>query len=249
MTRRRWVFLVAAIASTVALGFGVGGIVSAIHTTLRPAPSPAALSAIESLEQVSHPVAFAGDQRIGENRWARATKCAALRTAYHAAGAPVPAGSKLTDDRFGNIVVDSPYGTSVVMFEEHLTPPRCIYSVERTATVHVEVPGHSISDQFTPVGCSNIFGIDIDPASLLVDGVEWSAIVVAPSSDKSWKALVAPGSTKKVLALTSAPPGGIEASGTATVVGDTIAFTGTGDAGPVAITISCTPDTAIVVNE
>lgn len=249
MTRRRCVLVVVAVAAVVGVGSGVSGIVSATPATLRSLPSPAALSAVESLEQVSHPVAFAGDQRIGENRWVRTTTCDAVRTAYHAADAPVPAGSTLTDDSFGNVVVESPYGTSVLMFEEHLTPPRCVYSVERAATVHVEVPGHTISDQLTPVGCTNIFGIDLYVASLIVDGAEWTAAVVAPSSDASWRAIVAPGSAKNVLTLSSVPAGGIDASGTAEVAGGKITFTGTADVGPVAVTISCTPDTIIVVNE
>lgn len=249
MTRRGWVLVVVAVVAVVGVGSGVSGIVSATPAMLRSPPSDAALSAVESLEQVSHPVAFAGDQRIEENRWARATTCDAVRTAYRAADAPVPAGSILTDDSFGNIVVESPYGTSVLMFEEHLNPPRCFYSVERAATVHVEVPGRTISDQPTPVGCTNIFGIDLYAASLIVDGAEWTAVVVAPSSDASWKAVVAAGSPKDILTLSDVPAGATEASGTAEVVGGRVTFTGASDAGPVVVTISCTPDTVIVVNE
>jgi len=204
-------------------------------------PSAAAIDALDTLALPSYPLPAIGDQQIGDHRWARPGTCDVARAGYHAVDAPLPAGSVLTDDVFGSIVVQSPYGTAAVMFEEQFAASRCAYSIEREPTVKARVPGLVVADQFSPVACTSILGIDVTLVTLMTDQGEWTGFA-AQLEGEPFKVSFAPGTKAVVSKLKDLPANGIEASGAGTLVDEHLSFTGTSAGGPVTLEATCTPD-------
>ena len=207
----------------------------------QPLPSAEALAAVVALGLPSHALPTPGDQQIGEHRWARAGTCDVVRAGYHAPDAPVPAGSTLTDDVFGTITVQSPYGVNGILFEDQSIAGRCVYSIERSPTVRASVPGLVIADQFSPVACTTLLGFDATILTLITDRGEWTAFVAQPEGE-AFTAAIVPGPKDVVSKMSDLPPEGIEAHGDATLVNDHLSFSGTSALGPVTIEASCTPD-------
>ena len=203
-------------------------------------PPDEALTALRTLAMPSFPQPATGDLQLGDHRWARPGTCADVRAGFHAADAPVPAGSTLADDPFGNIVVQSPYGTTAIMFEDQVIAERCAYSIERTPTVRATAPGLVIADQFSPVACTTLLGFDATLISMITDQGEWTAVVVQPDGSP-WIAKFVPGPVAVVSELNDPPPNAIEATGEVTTGEDHVSFVGTSPAGAVSIDVNCTP--------
>ena len=210
-------------------------------TQPQPLPSAEALAALVALALPSHVLPTPGDQQIGDHRWSRPGTCDVVRAGYHASDAPVPEGSTLTDDVFGTITIQSPYGVNGILFEEQSIAGRCVYSIERSPTVRASVPGLVIADQFSPVACTTLLGFDATILTLITDRGEWTAFVVQPEGE-AFTAGIAPGPKDVVSRLSDLPPEGIEAHGDATLMNDHLSFVGTSALGPVTIEASCTPD-------
>ena len=205
-------------------------------------PSAAALAALNTLSQPSHALSIARDQRTGDHRWLHPGTCDVVQASYHAPDAPIPAGSTTSDDQFHTILVQSPFGTSAIMFEEQLAAGRCLYSIERAPTVRAVVPELIVADQFSPVACTNLLGTAATFVTLITDQGEWTGIVVAPADGGQFRAAFAPGPQDVVSKLKAPPANGVEATGDATFVGDHLSFTGTSPRGPVTVEATCTPD-------
>src|SRR3954470_5047294 len=97
-----------------------------------------AFAAISALEEPSRPQPLPGSIRAGERIWRTTLDQKAVIAAYSKKGAPVPAGSKLTEQD-GVLVVRATFGATCVMFGP--APAGSSYSLMPGPTLHVEGKG------------------------------------------------------------------------------------------------------------
>lgn len=209
------------------------------------APSEAGLAAVAVLRAPSRPTGLPDSTQETAGSFRATGGCDAVRAAYLAPDAPVPAGSEVTVDASGVVQIASPFSRSAVIGDD--TSGTCEYIIATEPTVEIEGGATPAVSAFTRVSCSNVIGVWIYVAEVLHDDGTVETFLASPDADASepdqWKLQAARGSiadltTGKVgedavtLTLTGT---GVFAEGTVTV------NAGTGEV----VRLTCTPAPAL----
>ena len=167
MTRRLLALLIA--AACVVAGGGVAAWL-ALRPTSTTSGGGGATTArlpgkkgIDALQQLAQPIAIGplagsvpapgigGGYIVGKS-------CADVRAAYHAAGAPLPAGAKLSDDPSGALVVTDVYGDHEGIVFEDRENGACGYTLASSPTLSVTGAGPvPEGDYWATVGCADLY--------------------------------------------------------------------------------------------
>lgn len=201
-------------------------------------PAPEVEAALTRLAESSVPGPLPGDAEVADARFRHTEGCEDLRRRYQEAGAPVPTGSAVTVDVYGNVQVAAPYGPAAVVAAD-TAPGECDYQIAAAPTLVVEAEGIEPASAFASVLCTSFLGYTFIGGEFQQSGRPW--FILAFETDPalhSWQVGIGPGSFEESLASGDDPgPGAVQGTFTATMAEGWVV----GEEGSLRVELRCTP--------
>jgi hypothetical protein len=201
-------------------------------------PSPEVEAALTSLAASSVPHPLPGDVEVAEARYRHDADCEVLRQQYLEADAPVPAGSEVTVDTYGNLQVEAPFGPAAVIVAD-TGDGDCDYQIAASHTLVVEAEGIEPVGAFSNTLCASFLGYNFVGGEYQQTGQPWSvfAIEIDPAQH-SWQIAVGPGRFEEMMASGEDPgPGALGGTLTTTMADGLL----TGENASLRVELRCTP--------
>jgi hypothetical protein len=155
---------------------------------------------------------------VADARFRHAGGCEDLRQQYQEADAPLPTGSRVTVDTYGNLQVEAPYGPAAVIVAD-TADSACDYQIAASPTLMVEAEGIEPAGAFASMLCTSFLGYNFVGGEYQQSGQPWFvfAIEIDPAQH-SWQVAVGPGRFEETIASGDDPgPEAIGATFTATM--------------------------------
>lgn len=205
-------------------------------------PNSDVQAAFAVLARPSVPAPIEGDIEVADGRFEHQRACDELRDRYQAADAPVPAGSIVREDTFGNLQVEAPFGPAAVIMAA-TTTGSCEYQIAANPTMVIAAGATDHIALFSGVFCSALLGYPAVGGEFLEQGEPQAVFAVMTDPDRSeWQIAIGPGSLEQALGSSEEPgPEVVLGSFVATMEEGVLIGDGSSDAGQLHIEMRCTP--------
>jgi hypothetical protein len=204
-------------------------------------PNSDVQEALAILSEPSVPTSLEGDTEIADGRFVSEQNCAGVRARYQSAEAPIPTGSTIREDTFGNLQVEAPYGPAAVILAD-APASSCEYQLASNPTMVIDAGVNDRIVSFSGVLCSALLGYPAVGGEYLDGGEPHAVLALMTDPERNeWQIAIGPGSLEANLSAEETGPDVILGSFSGTLEDGLLIGDGQSDTGPLHVEMRCTP--------